>query len=61
MKGYITYYNPVLGTIYLTSLTFVNSFPMNWTYERKDAKLFEEAAFKNIVRTFTALNFVPQT
>ena len=51
MKGYITYYNAYLGTIYLKSLTFVNTFPIDYTYIKEEGKLFEEYDFKQISRT----------
>ena len=60
MKGYITYYNPVLGTIYLTALTFINFFPTDYTYNKEQAKLFDEYTYKQVSRTYTALKFITQ-
>lgn len=58
MKGYITYFNPVLGLIYLTSLTFINAFPVNYTYNKEEAVLFDKTSYDSISRNFKSLQFI---
>jgi len=58
MKGYIAFHNPALGTIYLKALTFIGLFPSSYTYQKKEAPLFDEYTFKQISKTFNKLHFV---